>query len=112
MIDAKIKNGDLGGQTAPAELPISGGSDALFQRALICMTVPKGSFVYDRELGALNSVSLPDAKTELLLNEALAKYEDAAVSLIERDDSGIRVCITIGGESRTEEVRQAILPSD
>lgn len=104
MIDAKIKNGDVAVDAA-GRIARIGDIDARFQRAMICMTVPKGSFVYDRELGALNSVSLPDAKTELLLNEALAKYEDAAVSLIERDDSGIRVCITIGGESRTEEVR-------
>ena len=55
-------------------------SAALFQRALLCLTVPKGSFLYDRELG-VRSGGADLQRTELLFAEALAKYPSAQVSV-------------------------------
>lgn len=104
MVDASIKNGDVAVDSA-GRIEMIGEPDAGFQRAVICMTVPKGSFIYDRELGAEDVDGATDAKAELLLNEALAKYENTSVSLIEQKDRGITVRITIDGESRIEEVR-------
>ena len=68
MIDALIRNGDVAtdgtGSIVRAE-----GADALFQRALLCLTVPKGSFLYDRELG-VRSGGADLQRTELLFAES------------------------------------------
>ena len=103
MIDALIRNGDVAtdgtGSIVRAE-----GADALFQRALLCLTVPKGSFLYDRELG-VRSGGADLQRTELLFAEALAKYPSTQVSVQGMTDEGVSVRVNISGEGRTEEVR-------
>ena len=104
MIDALIRNGDVAtdgtGSIVRAE-----GADALFQRALLCLTVPKGSFVYNRELGALPGGEGNAGKRELILGEALAAYPNTAVRVTGMTDDATAVTITIDGESRETEVR-------
>ena len=102
MIDVKITNGDVETDSAGSAKRIS-GRDVLFQRARLCMTVPKGSFVYDRELGAQRGVTA--AQTELLLGEALVKYPGTLVHVLGMTDGVARVSVGIDGESGTEEVR-------
>lgn len=104
MIDARIKNGDVSTGSGAGFDEIE-GADVLFQRALICMTVPKGSFIYDRELGASPLFPGDAAKSELTFSEALAKYENTSVAVTGITDEAAEVTITIGGESRETEVR-------
>ena len=103
MIDALIRNGDVAtdgtGSIVRAE-----GADALFQRALLCLTVPKGSFLYDRELGVRGG-GADLQRTGLGCAGALAKEPCARVSVQGMTDEGVSVRVNIGGEGRTEEVR-------
>ena len=50
MVDVKWRNGETVTDDTGNVVRI-GGRDALFQRTLLRLTVPKGSFIYDRELG-------------------------------------------------------------
>lgn len=107
MIDVKLINGDVEIDSAGRFVKIF-DSDTLFQRALICIAVKFGSFIYDRSLGSqLNKISLEDdnaiEKAELIINEALAEFEDTYARVIECSEK-IKVEITIGNESRIEEV--------
>lgn len=108
IVDVKIKNSDIATDSTGSFIKIS-DSDALFQRALICIGAKLGSFIYDRELGSqTEQVDKSDEyavqKAELIINEALAQFENTYARVIEFSDT-IKLEITIGNESRTEEVR-------
>ena len=105
MIDAKLTNGDVA-VAVTGDVEVIGGTDALFQRAMLSMTVPQGSFVYDRALGAAACDSTVPDKQALVLGEALASYEDTAVRVSALTDGAAAVVVTIGGESREMEVRR------
>lgn len=106
MIDAKLKNGDLTVDSAGSVIQIS-GKDALFQRAVICMTVPKGSFIYDRKLGTERVAEDDGQRTAQLFGEALAEYPDTTVRVVSISQEGVAaVRVTVDGESRIEEVRK------
>ena len=107
IVDTMIKNGDVATDSTGKFIKIS-DSDALFQRALICIGAKLGSFIYDRELGSqAEQVDKYDEyavqKAELIINEALAQFEDTYAKVLEFSDT-IKLEITIGNESRTEEV--------
>lgn len=104
MIDIKIQNGDVV-TDGTGRFSVISGKDAMFQRAVLCMTVPKGSFVYNRELGALPGGEGNAGKRELILGEALAAYPNTAVRVTGMTDDATAVTITIDGESRETEVR-------
>ena len=54
MIDVKIKDGDV--VTDSTGCPVyAEGADALFRRAVLRLTPPRGSFIYNRELGTERS---------------------------------------------------------
>lgn len=107
MTDIKIIDGDVyldsGGR--PERL---GDTDAKFQRAVICATVRKGSFIYDRALGCDYDTGaqgeLLKREAELGINEALARFENTSAKALSVGEN-ILLRITIDGESRTEEVR-------
>lgn len=108
MVDIKIKDGDVVKDSAGRYIKIE-NSDALFQRAVICIASKFGSFIYDRNIGSeLSSMEsnteFAKEKAELIINEALAEFEDTYAKVIEFGDI-LKVNITIGDESRTEEVR-------
>lgn len=108
MVDIKIKDGDIVKDSAGRFVSIE-DSDALFQRAVICISSKIGSFIYDRNLGSNLSVTdfdteLAKEKAELIINEALAQFEDTYARVVEFGDT-ITLNITIGDEIRTEEVR-------
>lgn len=103
MVDAKIKDGDLAADSSGNVETVS-GADALFQRALICLKVPLGSFIYERELGARH-ISADAQRLELMLGEALADYPETSVKVLSATDENVRLEIIINGESRVEEVR-------
>jgi len=104
MVDVKIKNGDVVTDSTGCPVYVE-GLDALFQRAVLRMTPPRGSFIYNRELGA-ERCGEDCARTELLLAEALAGYADTQVRVLQIDGGVISAELTIGGESRVEEVRR------
>lgn len=108
MTDYKIENGDVKKDSAGRYIKIT-GRDAEFQRALICITARLGKFIYNRELGSrAGEIETGGAESarrlELVLNEALAKYEKTSVRVTEYGERLV-VKITIDGESRIEEVR-------
>lgn len=108
MVDFKIENGDVKKDSTGRYVAVY-GRDAEFQRALICITAKLGKFIYNRELGSRSDEIKSDSadsaqRLELVLNEALARYEKTSVRVLEFGERLI-VEITINGESRTEEVR-------
>lgn len=107
MIDFKIKNGDVVVDSAGRLIRLS-DKDALFQRAVICMSARYGEFIYNRGLGShATEINADDEdyikKLELVLNEALAEFDNSYVRVIECGQTIITE-LTIDGESRTEEV--------
>lgn len=103
MIDAKIQNGDVAADPGGSPVMLS-GTDAAFQRAVICMTAPKGSFVYDRELGTLPCVPDDSERLALVFSEALAGFEDTVVESVRLEESAAFVTLTAEGETREVEV--------
>ena len=84
-----------------------GDLDARFQRALVAMNVRRGRFIYHRSLGfRSNDVDQRDMEQSvtLLLNEALAPYENTAVLVTELGDA-VKVEVTVDDETREGEVR-------
>lgn len=106
MVDFKIKNGDIAVDSAGQIVKLD-EKDALFQKAVICMSARYGKFIYDRELGshAVDVAYDEDyvAKLEFVLNESLAEFNNASVKITECGQVLLtEVCID--GETRTEEV--------
>ena len=107
MTDVRIKDGDAVVDSTGNYEMIS-DTDALFQRAQICIGAKLGSFIYDRETGSdIRSVdvesNLAKERAELIINEALAHFEDTRAVVLEYGEV-IMLTITIGGESRNTEV--------
>ncbi len=107
MVDIKLSNGDVCTDSTGRFVRIS-DKDALFQRALICIGAKLGEFVYDRTLGSnirKNDFIVENSleKAELVVNEAIAQFEDTYAKVIECVDK-LKFELTIGGESRIEEV--------
>lgn len=103
MVDVKLSGGDVALDSSGAAVYID-GTDERFQRALVCLTVPRGSFIYDRTLGT-RSLGLDKKRTELLFEEALTRCPGARARMTDRSAEAVTVQLTIDGESRTEEVR-------
>ena len=106
MIDVKMQNGELALDTAGRFIDL-GDRDARFRRALIAVTAKKGAFVYNRALGAdydaLTGAADVIRKTEQIFNEALADYDDTAVTVTQTGEHTL-VSICVNGEARSEEV--------
>lgn len=109
MTDYKITGGDnvLDCAGRPVRLD---GNDAKFQRAFICASARLGGFIYDRTIGSRREeINLSDSsaggRLQLVINEALARFENTCARVDEYSESGMTLTITIDGESRTEEVR-------
>ena len=107
MTDVKIKDGDVVVDST-GKYEIISDKDALFQRAEICIGARLGSFVYDRQTGSeIRSINAEDdlakEKAELVINEALAEFEDTKAVVLQYGDI-IKLTITIGDESRDTEV--------
>lgn len=107
MIDCKIENGDISVDSTGRFVRIA-EKDALFQRVMICISARLGKFVYDRGLGSVRDeieIAGTDSlqRLELVLNEALARFENTYLTVLEYDEK-IKVRICIDGECRDEEV--------
>lgn len=107
MIDCRIENGDVVVDSTGRFVRIT-EKEALFQRAMICISAGLGEFAYDRGLGSrINEIEKDGTKDaqrlELVLNEALAQFKNTYVSVIEFGEK-IKVSICIDGECKVEEV--------
>lgn len=107
MTDVRIKDGDAVVDST-GNYEIISDTDVLFQRAQICIGARLGNFIYDRETGSdIRSIApesdLAKERAELIINEALAQFEDTRAVVLEYGEV-IKLTITIGGESRNTEV--------
>lgn len=107
MTDVRIKDGDAVVDST-GNYEIISDMDALFQRAQICIGARLGNFIYDRQTGSdIRSIDaesdLAKENAELIINEALAQFEDTKAVVLEYGEV-IKLIITIGGESRNTEV--------
>lgn len=107
MTDIKIESGDIvldsSGNTA-----MLSEEDEKFQRAVICIKAKKGSFIYDRQLGselckAREDKNFSAGQAQLIINEALAKFDNAFAS-VSSFGNKIRILLTIDGKTRFMEV--------
>ncbi len=108
MTDIKIKDGDAVVNSS-GQHEMLDDSDALFQRAQICIGARLGGFVYDRELGSYvreidSDTDYARERAELVINEALAEFEDTHAAVLQYGEV-IKLTVTIGNESRDTEVR-------
>lgn len=112
-MDLKLENGDIATETNGSPVKVY-GIDELIQQAVICITVPKGSYIYDRNLGSqchrLKDGFSPEDifKLEQFINESIyslgniyAKVKSASV-----DGGKLRVTaeFTAGDETYEKEV--------
>lgn len=112
-MDVKIENEDISVDSAGSFVMID-GFDEIVQQALIRMKIPKGKFIYDRNLGSFcDSLDINTGKNqmkalEMLINESLVSLNNAYVKVnsTEKTSKGIKAEITvfIGDLSTTKEV--------
>lgn len=97
-MDAKIENKDICTDSTGEYVMIE-GIDEVIQRAVISLTVPKGSFVYDKSLGSdFIDFKADDIKqAEMIINESLANMGNVYVKVksISRVDNKINMSITV-----------------
>lgn len=111
-MDIKLKDGDILSQPNGYYTYISGIEDAL-QKVSLAVKIPKGSFIYNKELGSgLYSINAEDSlaveKAQILLDEALMNTDiKAVVSAVEaKADGGVKFSIQVNfaGETNKTEV--------
>lgn len=97
-MDIKIDSGDIALRPNKAYEEKVSGSDEIFQRIKLILSTKKGSFIYDRDFGA--DYIDADFSTErnfkllnLILNEAVADIEGAAVELLSAETTDGRLKI-------------------
>ncbi len=108
MTDVKLQNGDLALDSA-GRPEMLGDRGARFQRAEIAMTVGRGSFIYNRSLGAdygsLTGAADPEKRAGQIFNEALADYSGTSAVILAVTDRA-EAEITVNGETESREVRR------
>ncbi len=107
MTDVKIEKGDIVLDSSGNTVMLS-EEDEKFQRAMICIQAKKGSFIYDRQLGselykAREDKNCSSGQAQLIINEALAKFDNAFASVLSFGNK-IRILLTIDGKTRFVEV--------
>lgn len=87
-MDVRIKDGDVFLTAAGGTEYLSAAREAA-QRALIAASTVKGTFIYDRSLGAdyasLDGADLLKKRLDMLIREATAGIADAEVSVTSAD---------------------------
>ncbi len=103
-MDAKINNKDIATDNL-GEYVMIDGFEEIVQRVIISLTVPKGRFVYHKDLGAsYNGVMLSDIKQiEMIVNESLINIGDVYVKVNSASLNGnkIKLLITINYNNQT-----------
>ncbi len=82
-MDAKINNRDISIDSV-GNYEMTDGFEEIIQQIIINITVPKGKFIYDRELGSYckDCKNIDDLKSiEMLVNESLFNMNDVYVKV-------------------------------
>lgn len=111
-MDTALENGDFA-RAANGRPYRIGGTDEIFQRAYIRLTVPAGAFCYDAALGSrLNTLTGdepdPDAQALSLAQEALRTLPELSVQSARYEKTtppAVRVSLRCGGEQKEFEVK-------
>ncbi len=111
-MDTALKNGDFCLGTTGKPFLISGAKEIL-QRALIRLTVKKGSFIYDKNLGSRlytlkSSTGNLKNTASILVNEALADMKEVKVDSVDVSfaDSAenLRISVNLSIDKNKEEL--------
>lgn len=108
-MDAKIENKDISTDST-GEYVMIDGLEEIIQRAVISLTVPKGSFIYHKSLGSNSSeLKLNNIKqAEMIINESLINIGNIYIKVKNITSSGnsIKLSLTINydGNSVDKEV--------
>lgn len=103
MIDIALKNGDVAKDSAGKRVALN-DIDAKFQRVKICIAAKLGGFIYDRAMGSQYRQDMDADTAELIINEALARFENTYVKVL-GTGSTLKLAVFIDGERREQEVR-------
>lgn len=111
-MDTALQNGDFARAANGRPYQIS-GTEEMFQRAYIRLTVPAGRFCYDPSLGSrLNTLTGnepdPDVKALSLAQEALRTIPEISVQSAHYEKTAppaVQVTLSCGGEQKEFEVK-------
>ncbi len=95
-MDAKIENKDIY-TDATGDYVMIDGIDEIIQRAIISLTVPKGSFVYDKNLGSnYSDFKANDIKqAEMIINESLINIGNIYIKIKNITSSGNKIIMSL-----------------
>lgn len=108
-MDARIENGDIYLTSSGDTEYLSGVREAV-QRALIAATAVKGTFIYDRSLGAdyaaIGEEGISLGRLDMLIREAAADIADTQVRVTgwDADHHTAALSVTYGGKTAATEV--------
>ena len=95
-MDLKVENGDIAVNEQGYPLRVY-GTDEAWQRAALVLSINKGTYMYDRELGADWSCLSPEPTDEevlLLCREALADHEEIYIESASARRTGRHILLT------------------
>ena len=106
-MDLLLKNGEL--ETDANGYPVElNGIDEAAQRAMIVLSIEKGSFLYDETLGSemvcAATENAPNDLIVMLCREALADQTEITVESVRLEEGKLIALIVSGDESREAEV--------
>lgn len=97
-MDAKIDNKDLVTNNSGEYIMIE-GFDEIIQRVIISLTVPKGKFVYHKDLGLnYDGLNISHIKQiEMIINEGLVNIDNVYVKVnsVSLNGNKVKMLITI-----------------
>lgn len=110
-MDVMLQNGDTAVDATGCNLWLEGMEEAL-QQVKLCLSISKGSFIYEKELGLEMPAFGEDERSlknaEALLREAVMPIEGITLDLLKMENTpeGIRFGFTLSkdGESINSEV--------
>lgn len=109
MYDLKIKNGGVALNNITEEKLYD--IDSIFQRIEMCLSLNKGDFIYNNNLGSIipkldYSKEENLAQLEMYINQCTFSIVHTRVNLIwvDTENSKLKISLTLGGNEYTREV--------
>lgn len=95
-MDAKLKDKDICTDST-GEYVMIDGIEEIIQRAVISLTVPKGSFIYDKSLGSdYSDFRVNDIKqAEMIINESLVNIGNIYIKVKNISSDGNKIIMSI-----------------
>lgn len=112
-MDSKLENMDLVLDAAGSPVSVT-GMEELLQRAVLRMTIPKNTFVYNRDLGCTaGEILLSQNKSlesiEMRMNEALASIDGIWVKIIRAEQEVNRIRVTAAVQYKEKTVGKEVI---